>query len=525
LSGFFHRNHVAIESASKVIERLAIEDEERKSRLKTLQETYKKDPKVVSGSIRLLTVLKHTMNADLSASALEIIKCISQIIINKKRADREEAVGFVNLVVEQLTNEFSFKTMKDTCEMYVFDELRGVYNRFGEVVIKEQSEILCPEISTHKVNEIIEKLRRRTFVDRSKFDKDHDILNIQNGLVNIRTGEFIEGHNPDHLSLIQLPVKYNPVAYPRKILDFMYNVLHPGDVPLMIEYIAYCLIGDTKLQKDLMCVGEEDSGKSVMLKLITRFLGPENISSRTLHDLVTDRFAKADLFGKLANVFADISSKKLGEIETFKVLATGDRISAQHKFKDSFEFEPNAKLIFSANTPPKPPEDVDNSYYRRWILIPFYLRKKCFFCNKQIMKDPDLLEKLTTEEELSGLLNLVLKAARRLLEKRKFVKSPSTEEIRERYQRLADPVKAWLDDNCVLGPQYEGDKNELHTDFIEFCWKKKLNRLEINSLGRELSKHGVHDKRKGSEREHVWSGITLRSKLKEEGQESLSDRR
>jgi chromosome segregation and condensation protein ScpB len=94
LSGFFHRNHVAIESASKVIERLAIEDEERKSRLKTLQETYKKDPKVVSGSIRLLTVLKHTMNADLSASALEIIKCISQIIINKKRADREEAVGF-----------------------------------------------------------------------------------------------------------------------------------------------------------------------------------------------------------------------------------------------------------------------------------------------------------------------------------------------------------------------------------------------------------------------------------------------
>ena len=64
----------------------------------------------------------------------------------------------------------------------------------------------------------------------------------------------------------------------------MYNVPHPGDVPLMIEYIAYCLIRDTRLQKDLMCVGEEDSGKSMMLKLITRFLGPENISSRTLHE-------------------------------------------------------------------------------------------------------------------------------------------------------------------------------------------------------------------------------------------------
>ena len=104
------------------------------------------------------------------------------------------------------------------------------------------------------------------------------------------------------------------------------------------------------------------------------------------------------------------------------MLATGDRINAQHKFKDSFEFEPNAKLIFSANTPPKPPEDVDNSYYRRWILIPFYLRKKCFFCNKQIVKDPDLSEKLTTEEELSGLLNLVLKAPQRLPTKTKIRK-------------------------------------------------------------------------------------------------------
>ena len=107
----------------------------------------------------------------------------------------------------------------------------------------------------------------------------------------------------------------------------MYNLLHPGDVPLMLEYIAYCLIRDTSLVY-LMCVGEEDSGKSMMLKLITRFLGPENISSRTLHDLVTDRFASSDLFGKLATVFADISSKRLNEVETFKVLATGDRISA-----------------------------------------------------------------------------------------------------------------------------------------------------------------------------------------------------
>lgn len=69
-----------------------------------------------------------------------------------------------------------------------------------------------------------------------------------------------------------------------------------------------------------MCVGGENNGKSILLKPISAFLGPENISSRTLHSLVANQFATADLYGKLANIFADISSKKLVDIEAFKVL-------------------------------------------------------------------------------------------------------------------------------------------------------------------------------------------------------------
>ena len=49
-----------------------------------------------------------------------------------------------------------------------------------------------------------------------------------------------------------------------------------------------------------------------------------------------------------------------------------------------------------------------------------------------------------------------------------------------------------------MGAQYETDKQEAHSDFINYCWDKRLNRLEINALGRELSKHGVQDKRAGT---------------------------
>jgi len=41
-----------------------------------------------------------------------------------------------------------------------------------------------------------------------------------------------------------------------------------------------------------------------------------------------------------------------------------------------------------------------------------------------------------------------------------------TEKCNTRYQRLSDPVKAWLDDRCVLGVQYETDKQKAHSDLL-----------------------------------------------------------
>jgi hypothetical protein len=46
-----------------------------------------------------------------------------------------------------------------------------------------------------------------------------------------------------------------------------------------------------------------------------------------------------------------------------------------------------------------------------------------------------------------------------------------------------------------------------------------MNRLENKSLGKELSKHSVQDKRMGTgnERIHLWSELALRSNLRKVG--------
>jgi putative DNA primase/helicase len=65
------------------------------------------------------------------------------------------------------------------------------------------------------------------------------------------------------------------------------------------------------------------------------------------------------------------------------------------------------------------------------------------------IKDTELIDKLTTQEELSGLLNLALIALKQLHRDKGF-KDISVERIRQQYEENANTVKAFLDAKCVV---------------------------------------------------------------------------
>jgi phage/plasmid-associated DNA primase len=55
-------------------------------------------------------------------------------------------------------------------------------------------------------------------------------------------------------------------------------------------------------------------GKSILLTLIERFLGKQNISGETLDRLLHERFAVGNLFQKMVNVDADVSTTIIFDI-------------------------------------------------------------------------------------------------------------------------------------------------------------------------------------------------------------------
>lgn len=437
-------------------------------------------------------------------------------------------------VIETICNEVMrlerFRTFSDTKEIRWYQQ--GTYLLGGEDRITHLIEQLGGyDVSTHVENEVLRHIRRRTQISRDKFDTDAHLVNCRNCVIDLRTGQTYP-HDPDKfLFTQQIPWEYRAdegIVFPEGIVDFLYNVMNPQDVRLVLEYLGFCLIRDVSLfQKALMIAGPPDQGKSKFTELVTALLGGKsNVSNKTMHQLSTDRFSRAALFGKLANIFADLADDRLKDLEMFKAIVGGDWIDAEKKGENSFTFKPYVKLIFSANLPPLPPLDLEDesAFYKRWFVVSFNLRKTNYFTGQKIEKDPEIVKKLVKEEEMSGLLYLAVKAAKRILANGGFSYRPDIETVREQYLRKAKPVKAWADACCAFSSEYqEGvDKHRIYANFVDYCNRKGLPAVYISILGRELHspEYGVTDAKKGSRgnQTHVWKGIMLRKDLRAAGQ-------
>jgi P4 family phage/plasmid primase-like protien len=503
LSGLLHRYSVAIDSSIILVQKLSINDEEKDSRLLVLNTTYHKASKEVSGYQYLLSVLENVVEDQTHAK--NILKKIIGIISVR---DRDQDI--ITSLTEQVMTEYTFKTMRDNEEMYSYDIGRGLYLRSGDSIIREYVEILSPKIKTYVVNEIIQKIKRRTYMNRNEFDNHTDIINVQNGLLNIWTGELSE-HSPDFLSIVQLPIVYDPNAKCPTILRFLGQVFHSQDVFTAMEIVGYLLYRAAIYEKAVMLYGNGDNGKGVFIKLIEAFIGSENCSHVPLQELDNDKFSSADLYGKLVNTFADLTSQKLLTTGNFKTLVSGDTVRAQKKYGQPFSFRNNAKLIFSSNKIPDS-DDKSYAYFKRWLILSF---DRVF---QGMSKDTNLINKLTTPDELSGLLNLALVALRQLKKDGGF-RDISVEKVRKEYEYNANTVKAFLDDKCAIdltSPEYCIPTVYLYNEYENFCQQKGVRALEMNTFGSKLKECGIERDRKRNhgDRDYYYFGVILRSDLR-----------
>jgi putative DNA primase/helicase len=450
-------------------------------------------------------VTGHTL-ADILALAVE--KEIPPKIYGEYIIEAEGKPVKLNLerLVRDLMAEYYFATLVDTHEVLIYRD--GFWRDKGEEFIERECQQRvqnCELLTKYKVNEIIGHIQRSTYCSRKMFNRDKWIINVENGLLDVRRKE-LKPHSPHYFCTIRIPVTYNPSADCPKIKQFFKEVLNPEDIPVIEELFGYCLIPDYSIQRAFLLVGDGANGKSTLLNLLKAFIGAENCAGVPWQALELNRFAKSELDGKLVNMFADIPTQSLSQTGGFKMLTGGDSIGTEKKFKGYFSFVNYARLIFSANKPPKVYNEDSYAFWRRWIILDFPNEFTGEKADKQI------LEKLTTREELSGLLNLALTGLSRLLKKQEFSYIKSVDDVTEIYLKAADPIFAFLKEKCEVANDQWISKDDLYETFKEYCKTNKIPLKKPNSFARALqnqtfiniSSDRVLD---GGKRVRVWKGI------------------
>jgi len=294
-----------------------------------------------------------------------------------------------------------------------------------------------------------------------KFESNPHLINVENGVVDLKTGELLP-FNPYFMQRVKVPHKYIENAECPGISNFITDIVDKEQVRFVFEWIGYSLLKDYRMRKILLTVGEGKNGKSKLIELISKLVGERNVSNVSLHDLQHHKFALAELDGKLINACADIDSEFFNSIDKVKGLSGGDALMIERKNGQPYSFINYAKLMFSCNTLPTF-RDKTFAIKDRFIVLPFE--------NQFIGKDrnDNILEEISTEEEMQGLLFEAIQAIRHVLEVGEFSISTRMERATQEWFDEMDKIKAFVDDCCVISEDAFVINKELYSAFATFC--------------------------------------------------------
>lgn len=392
---------------------------------------------------------------------------------------------FIPMVLgNRIMSRGNYKTMKDTGEIFRYAD--GVYIGKAAADIEAAAQVaLDYKSNTHRINEVVGYIRRATYVDRTDFDTDKNIINLENGLFDFETME-LKPHTPKYLSLHKSPIFYDPAAICPRTDQFFGEVLQAKDIILMYELFGYALVKDKRMSEAIIFEGATGhNGKSTMIELLNTFVGAQATSGVSPNQMEGDIYAVASMFGALLNTVDDLGNTPLSKLGTFKSIVACKPIDAQHKFERRFRFKPDALCVFACNDVP-PTTDTSDAFFGRMIIIPFI---RSF---RGADKDPHLIDKLTTKEAISGLFNVAIAAAKGAIEAGEFTGAGTVESKKMAYTYASNSVAQFIDDQCAMDdPDDYTSKNALYQAYILWARDHGIKTKDMGTMTMYLKTMGI----------------------------------
>lgn len=342
----------------------------------------------------------------------------------------------------------------------------------------------------------LKKTQRREVIDYMELivderaSADARYIAFNNGVLDLVT-DMLLPFSTELVITNKIPWDYDPEAY-SELADMTLNKLACHDAAirsLLEECIGYCFYRRNELGKAFILTGDKSNGKSTFLDCVKVILGEGNISALDLKEL-GDRFSTAMMFGKLANIGDDISDDFLqgSQVAIFKKVVTGNRIKAERKGQEPFEFNPYVKLLFSANDIPRM-KDKTGAILRRLVIIPFNARFSKYLPDGTVDPDynPYIKYELIERSSIEYLIRVGVEGLKRIIENNEFTPSKKVQQQIDEYENENNPIKAFIDE-CGVGAIENELTSDVYKRYQVFCAENCMQPMSNGVFSKQINK-------------------------------------
>jgi putative DNA primase/helicase len=377
--------------------------------------------------------------------------------------------------------------------------LEIVRNIYGEIYktadYRERREIERYAIKSEAIRQrenFIRSAQRILKLNASVDDLDRDpwLLNVENGTINLRTGELLPHRQEDMITKIA-KVQYDRNADCPKWKQFIREIMgYKGDLIAFLQTAAgWAISGDISEQSMFILYGTGANGKSTFLNVVMRILGDYAITTyaetfmKRNNDTTTNDIAR--LRGtRFVTTTETEQGKRLSE-HLIKQATGNDQLTARFLYGEHFNFVPTFKIFMASNHKPVI-KGTDHGIWRRIKLIPFTTT-----ISEENM-DKSLEQKLM--EEKSGILNWLIEGALRW--QKEGLNTPSIVlNATDEYRGEMDVIGNFIRERCIQKPGAMIRARELFRVYQEWCDENNEQATSERMFGLRMKELGMAQKR------------------------------
>lgn len=339
-------------------------------------------------------------------------------------------------------------------------------------------------------------LQSLVHTDIDEFDREPDLLNCHNGVIDLRTGEITPHHTSQRFTHCTL-IDYIPTSNCKPVTDWLAETVGGGAemVNWLQMAIGYSLTGHTREEVLFYLYGPPRSGKGTITEMLLALLGSPLAKEVNFSTFTAQRTGDSQNFDlaplKPCRIVLASESNQYERFNEAKVkaLTGGNEVYCAFKHRSHFNYRPQFAIWLSSNQPVNADPD-DDAVWGRLRIIEFPK-------SHLGQEDKTLKDRMKSRAILEGLLAWSIQGAINwyALGSRGLPELETSAAIKTVQRSELDNVQAWLEECCTLGTDYFTSNSKLYPSYRLWCEINGVEPKKQKGLTQALQRKGFNPAR------------------------------